>query len=158
MNVVRSARPEDLERVREVHVASISHLAASVYEPHAVEKWLRVLTLDAYRRLLSALFVAEVDGQIVGLGVADTEQGIVSAVYVDPRHTQIGVGSVLLAEAEIRLADAGNTVARLNATLNAIGFYQRRGYSMGGPVTNILPDGTALPAELMTKSLDHISR
>ena len=41
----------------------------------------------------------------------------------------------------------------VSATLNAVGFYSARGYTLAGAAQNVLPQGTTLPYVKMEKTL-----
>jgi len=77
-------------------------------------------------------FGVESDGQrpsnsrsAVRSGDADAE---VQAVYVHPEAAREGVGTALLAGLEGHAREFGADDAALHASLNAVGFYERRGY------------------------------
>jgi GNAT superfamily N-acetyltransferase len=89
----------------------------------------------------------------VGFGVCDTDASLINAVYVAPAMTRHGVGRALVSALEARLADAGATAVRLNATLNAVEFYTSLGYASVGATTNRLPSGIKLPCLAMVKHL-----
>jgi putative acetyltransferase len=48
---------------------------------------------------------------------------------------------------------SGCTELQLNATLNAVPFYERLGYVSSGRSSNRLPSGVELPCVAMSKSL-----
>jgi ribosomal protein S18 acetylase RimI-like enzyme len=72
------------------------------------------------------IFVAEYSPRIVGFGEA--VPGVVIAIYVDPIAVNRGVGSVIMRHA-LEIAQSGQAGrVRLEATLNAVGFYRRFGF------------------------------
>jgi len=98
---------------------------------------------DWYRSLLEVkddkniLLVAVADGRPVGfvnsyyLG----ERGYVEAIAIHPDYRSMGIGSLLLAEAEARLLGRGVEVVKLNVkqgNLKALSFYLRHGYTIDG--------------------------
>ena len=77
--------------------------------------------------------LAEVDGKIVGsvLGGFDGRRGMVYHLAVVPQFRQLGVGSLLMEELEIRLRARGCIRAYLLVTRDnqqAIHFYEQRGW------------------------------
>jgi GNAT superfamily N-acetyltransferase len=71
-------------------------------------------------------FVAEWAGRIVGFSAL--KQQNVRALYVHPDYQNKGIGSMLLDRLEIHAAKKGLHRLKLNASLNAGGFYEGRGY------------------------------
>lgn len=78
--------------------------------------------------------VARLQGKIVGsvMGGYDGHRGAVNYVAVDPAHRRHGIGRLLMAELEKRLAALGcpkiNLFVRTDNALVAV-FYQKLGYS-----------------------------
>jgi GNAT superfamily N-acetyltransferase len=77
-----------------------------------------------------AFLVARRGGHLVGFSAIKAT--MLLALYVDPAHGR-GAGRVLLqaAEAEARAGHVDRL--SLQATLNAVGFHSRQGYSADGP-------------------------
>lgn len=59
---------------------------------------------------------------------AEAAHGEVRAVYVHPDHARRGVGTALLSELERRARKRGFEALVLTASLNAVPFYEHRGY------------------------------
>lgn len=116
----------------------------------------------------AAFVVAEVDGRVAGFGdvtgvdpndydvVAEERAdatGEVRAVYVHPDFARRGVGSALLAELERRARDRGFETLVLTASLNAVPFYERRGYAAVTTVTHEFGGEVPGDAVVMRRSL-----
>ena len=71
--------------------------------------------------------MADDDGVIVGFGVLDQESAVVEAVYVITGAGRRGIGLEVLRKLEDRARALGLTVLRLNASLNAVPFYEKAG-------------------------------
>jgi GNAT superfamily N-acetyltransferase len=69
--------------------------------------------------------VAEYGGRVVGF--SEAVPGEVLAVFVVPECAGRGVGTALLRHA-VTLAGGPESPVRLEATLNAVGFYERLGF------------------------------
>lgn len=169
MATVREARPADVPAIRDVHAASIRGLAASHYDAGQIESWSDLEEADyAIPADGSHVVVAEVaaatpvdvqsgggsKGGVVGFGAVDLESGEVRAVYVHPDHAGEGVGSAILGGLEERADDAGLRELHLTASLNAVPFYERHGWTSTGPTTHELGDGVELEARGMAKRLE----
>jgi len=78
-------------------------------------------------------FVAEVDGEPVGLATYETRGAESELVTLDSMREQIGVGSALVAavaNAAWRQGCRKLSVVTTNDNVRALGFYQRRGFAL----------------------------
>jgi GNAT superfamily N-acetyltransferase len=131
---LRTARPEDASRLHALHSSSVRTLCVEHYPEDVIEGWLLNRSPSGFLEPIArkAIFVAEVQSNIVGFGEA--VPGVVVAVYVDPVMTRQGIGRAIL-ERAIALAchDAGPIV--VESTLNACEFYRRHGFREVGRTT-----------------------
>lgn len=126
---IRSATPQEAQRIHELHLSAVRAQCAQHYSPEIVEGWLENRSAQGYLRGIAsgAIFVAEFESQIVGFG--EGAPGEVVAVFVDPAFLNRGIGSALLQHA-LRLArEQHQGSVRLESTLNAVGFYERFGFT-----------------------------
>lgn len=127
---IRLARPDDLGAIARVHAAAIRGLCRGHYEPREIADWLAP-NPGMFVRLLrqATVFVATCDGDVVGFSAVAIGRREVRAVYVDPCAAGGGLGGRLLGRAE-RIARAlGVRELHLAATLNAVAFYERHGWT-----------------------------
>lgn len=125
---LRRGQPGDAPRLHEIHTSATRTLCAPYYETSVIDGWLQGRGPGIYVPLLErgALFVAESDAGVLGFGEA--APGSVVAVYVDPIATGRGIGTAILAFAiEVARRDHEGPI-RLEATLNACAFYEKRGF------------------------------
>lgn len=136
---LREAAPPDADAVLEVHRAAIEELGPEGYDDEEVAAWAAGRSADDYEFDDPDRYfvVAEVDGEIRGFGIltltarehltvdVDAE---VTGVYVHPDVARRGVGTALLEHLERRARERGATSLGLWASLNAVPFYERRGY------------------------------
>ena len=153
---IRPAVDGDADAVWRVHTASVRRLCAGWYTEHEIAVWTGRLVVDAYRRAMQqhVMVVAEREGVVVGFGELDPARGEIVAVYVRPDATGDGVGSALLAHLERAAQAAGHRRLTLCASLNAEGFYARRGWRAGGRENHRLTLGVAVDCVRMDKVLD----
>ena len=125
--------------MHEVYASSLRSLAPGVYSTQQVEAWVEGSAPESFRMPVDELCVALLETTVVGFSWLCPRSGWLRALYVRPRWFRHGVGSALLArcEAEARARPArGAEPARsrivLLASLNAIGFYARRGFGILG--------------------------
>ena len=128
---IRCARLEDAEAIARVHVASVEAISTSLYTPAEIESWSRPRTIENYEELIRTreFFVAEARNVIVGFGVLNAATFVIEAVYVDPAASGQGIGMELMCKLEARAAVLGIKQLHLNASLNAVPFYRKAGYS-----------------------------
>jgi putative acetyltransferase len=159
MIIVRPARAGDEAGVFQVHVRAIRETASRCYSAEQIAAWSGNLRPDIYTGTIAAgrLFVAEESGQVVGFGDLDVASGEVTAIYVVPEAQGRGVGGALLEEAENRARQAGLREIRLVSSVNAVAFYERRGFVSSGPSLHTLRNGAVLESEKMHKGLGHLS-
>jgi GNAT superfamily N-acetyltransferase len=137
---VREATHEDTESALMVLRRSITELCVADHQndPQTLEHWLANKTPERFERWLSdpdsALLVAELDGQVRGVGkVART--GKLELCYVAPGFQGRAVGYTLLQALEARARAWQLPELRLDSSLAACAFYARSGYEAAGPPT-----------------------
>jgi putative acetyltransferase len=149
---VRRAVPRDAQALDALHKASVRALCARAYSARQIEAWLGGRGPADYCRAMidgETMFVAERNGQIVGF--ASVRADVLRSLYADPVSGR-GAGSVLLRLAEHHVRDEGATVLSLQATLNAVTFYQRHGFLADRKAT-VLRGGLKLAVVDMSKRL-----
>jgi putative acetyltransferase len=149
---VRRAAPKDAQALDALHKASVRALCAGTYSARQIEAWLAGRGPADYCRAMLAgetMLVAERDGQVVGFACVKQERLI--GLYVDPVRGR-GAGPTLLRLAEQHVRDEGSAVLSLQATLNAVAFYQRHGFVAERKAT-VLRGGRELAVVDMSKRL-----
>ncbi|MEO5808099.1 GNAT family N-acetyltransferase [Devosia sp.] len=134
--LVRRALPADIEAMSAVMTASITELCAADHHDDLAEitHWTRNKSPDGVRAMLAnpalSLFVAELDGAVVG--VAGTEGDTVALNYVAPEARFAGVSKALMARLEAELKASGHATGRLFSSATARRFYQGIGWIDAG--------------------------
>ena len=113
-----------------VHTAAVGGICTGLYTPEELHAWAVPRTLESYEELIRIreFFVAEMDDVIVGFGVLNEKSAEVEAIYVSPVAGRRGIGLELLRALEERASSFGLEMLRLNASLNAVQFYEKAGY------------------------------
>jgi GNAT superfamily N-acetyltransferase len=125
---VRPARPGDGQAVFDVTHRSVGGLATQHYSPEQIAGWMGERTAEFYEGLIAngRMVVAVHDQAVVGF--VDADPGEVTRLFILPEAAGAGIGKRLL-DIGIDLARKGHSgPIRLEATLNAEGFYQRHGF------------------------------
>jgi GNAT superfamily N-acetyltransferase len=151
--MIRRAALTDGPRIRTLHRASIVGLCGRAYSGEQIAAWVAALP-SQYEPIIErgVVFVDDDAGVLRGFGICTPEKELVNATYVSPTATGLGIGRLLMTEMETLLRDCGASEFRLNATLNATGFYEVLGYTNRGEGLNQLPTGVELPCVVMVKS------
>ncbi len=130
--VVRPARAADAEAIADITQRSVEGLARGHYSPAQIEGWTRGRDADYYRAAVAAgrMHVAEDAGRLVGF--VDSVPGEVTRLLILPEAAGRGLGRRLMdvGMVEARRGHAGKL--RVEATRNAVPFYERFGFAVTG--------------------------
>jgi putative acetyltransferase len=130
MIIIRRATEEDCPSIARVHTSAVRAIPTGYYAPEEIEAWAIPRKIESYQQFIhSKEFYVATEGEIiVGFGILNRETKEIEAVYASPEAKGKGVGLKLLQKLEEQGRDLGLKALRLNASLNAVGFYQRAGY------------------------------
>lgn len=156
MVLVRAALASDAVGIADAHVQSIRGLCGPSYEASQIDAWVAGKRAEIYLEAIAKypFFVAVWDGGIAGFSQLRPETADVRAIYVRPDCVRQGVGRQLLQAVETVAREHALTRLQVQATLNAVPFYQAQGYALDRFTTFMLKIGTALPCADMHKNLD----
>jgi putative acetyltransferase len=151
-------RAEDARAFLEVHRAAIREIAVADYPADVIEAWAPLVTEDDVGRLLAnrdgeVRLVAEIEGQIVGLGAIVPANCELRACYVAPGAARQGVGTAIVRELERIAREHGLTVLELDSSLTAEPLYRSLGYVSQGRITHRLASGQPMASVKMRKEL-----
>ncbi|MFS0561534.1 GNAT family N-acetyltransferase [Terribacillus sp. 179-K 1B1 HS] len=115
---IREAKRADCGRIGEISTKSWQFAYQNILPPDylaAIRQEERTARFEKVLESGSLMFVAEVDGMLVGFisggrsrgGVHPDHDGEVYAIYIDPDYTNRGIGKLLLQSLENRLAAEG---------------------------------------------------
>lgn len=154
--LIRAAVGSDAEEIAAVHASAIRDVCGQTYEPTQIEAWISGKTHQGYLRAIAErqVFVALRDDRVVGFSELDPKTGGVFAVYVRPDCLRQGVGGALLQALETCAAEYALDRLHLHATLNAIPFYQARGFVLDAMTSFPLGPGASLACASMHKHLN----
>lgn len=147
---IRPATDADRQGIHDAHVASIRGICARTYPADVIDAWAGDRSPATIPLATRRYVVAEDAAGIAGFGAADP--GEVGAIFVHPRRAGRGVGTRILSRLERMLREAGTTEARLASSLNAVGFYERHGWTRGESSTHAR-GGRDIACVRMTKRL-----
>ncbi|HUS09609.1 MAG TPA: GNAT family N-acetyltransferase [Pyrinomonadaceae bacterium] len=127
---IRRARPEDCHSICSVHAAAVRGIRTALYTSEEIEAWAVPRAPASCEESIRSkeFFVAEDGGAVVGFAVLNQDIAEVEAIYVTPEAGRRGIGLGVLRKLEERATALGLKLLRLNASLNAVPFYERAGY------------------------------
>ena len=157
--ILRLATPDDAEGIIRAHGQAIRDKAAKYYSVEEMAAWAREITPEriAWERNDLAkgeaiTYVAEQAGKIIGFATVVPPTNELRAVYVAAEAGR-GIGSQLLAQAEIKAREQGAFFLAADASVNAINFYRRHGYVVGEPSMHTLRNGVTIACYKIRKDL-----
>ena len=152
---IRRARREDCQFIGDVHTAAVGGIRTSLYTPEELRAWAVPRKPESYEELIGTreFFVAEMDDVIVGFGVLNQASAEVEAIYVNPGAGRRGIGLDVLRKLEERARSLKLEILRLNASLNAVQFYEKAGYIAQEPSKYRLLTGIEIACVPMVKLL-----
>jgi GNAT superfamily N-acetyltransferase len=155
MIIIRRAKEDDCLTIARVHASAVRAIPISYYAPEEIEAWAIPHKLESYQQFVHnrEFYVATKDEVIVGFGVLNPETRQIEAVYASPETRGQGVGLKLLQKLEEQGRGLGFEALHLNASLNAVGFYQRAGYLAQEESKYRLASGVEIRCVPMIKAL-----
>ena len=153
---IRRATASDRTQLAAIHVASIRGLAHRHYTQVQIDAWCAGKSPDLYDVDANLILVALKDGEsgdLLGFGELSETYNEVRRLYVLPDIAGQGVGAQLLLALEAAARDRGIVKMRLDASLNAIAFYQKQGYAEMGRGETLSESGVSSSYERMEKQL-----
>ena len=171
---IRSATKEDADFIYSIHTSAIQEICKQCYSDDEIRGWIGRLYPGKYLEFIEDqkqhvpagqhvhFVVAECDGTVIGFGhlgkstdeayQRDREMEI-KALYISPDKAGKGVGSALILHLEGLAKDVGCKKLIVKSSLNAVGFYESRGFSLQQKVCCHQSGLSTLKCRLMAKFL-----
>ncbi len=155
MVLIRAAVEADAAGIADAHIESIRELCSPSYEASQIDAWVTGKRAEIYLQAIAehSFFVAVLDESIVGFSQLNPKTAEVRAIYVRPEVVRQGVGRRLLQAVEASARAHALLRLTVQASINAVPFYQAQGYVLEGFTTFMLKIGTALACASMHKDL-----
>lgn len=143
---MRAARSGDESVHAGIRQRAIVALATDCLGEHDANAWANDVSQDRFTHAVQVhrTWIGSLRGR--SLGWVEVHEHRIMSLYVEPRRARCGIGSTLLAHAEVAIRGAGFTDASLEASRNAGEFYASHGYVRVGPAdsTGALPHAKRL--------------
>ena len=129
---IRPAREDDAEAIVRVTQRSVEGLARDHYTPEQIEGWTRGRGAEYYKPAIAAgrMAVAETNGEVVAF--VDAIPGELTRLFIVPEAAGHGLGRQLMDWGMKRARDGHTGKVKIEATRNAVGFYERFGFKVVG--------------------------
>ena len=130
---IRAGAPEDVEALYDVHKRSVFEQCRDHYDANQLQAIMEKRGREMYLPAISEnqLWLAY-DQQGI-LGFVEAKTGEILKLFIDPTMAGRGVGSALMNLGMALAAEGnGNNPIRVEATLNALAFYERFGFKRIG--------------------------
>ena len=128
---VGEIRTEEIEQAIELIISSVVQLASSHYSKSQIEAWVSqypppevFATWRARRKML----VARKSEKLVGFGQIQFDRKEIVGVHVAPAVARCGIGTMLVDSLENEAVTADLTEIVVQASMNAVDFYEACGY------------------------------
>lgn len=154
MTTLRKYRTRDYADIEELHARAVNKLrGAGWYSARCLNAWSATFRLGELGTS-SWRIVAVAHGRAIGYGELKMGRGVgeIAALYVDPKFQCKGVGKELLQALEQRARRLRLLELRLQASVNAAGFYKQNGYRRVGRDIVTIAD-TRMVVVAMVKTL-----
>lgn len=139
---IRPAKESDAEAMLRITARSVEGLALHHYTAEQIANWISGRTPEYYRAAIAKgrAHVAEADGKVVGF--VDSEPGELTRLFILPEAAGKGLGALLMdvGIAEALKGHAGGPI-RIEATRNAVPFYEKFGFRIVGHGTFTRAEG-----------------
>jgi GNAT superfamily N-acetyltransferase len=136
--------------ILEAQRSAIRQTAASAYSPAIIDEWAPAVIVrervDTFQRWIErgeeVIVVAmKPAGEIIGFGSIVPANSELRAVYVHASYGGQGVGRALLARLEELARDAGVAELRMDASINAVPFYEANGFTSLEHAEHVMSSG-----------------
>lgn len=156
---IRKMHDKEARSFLDVHHSAVRGIAAKDYSQAVVEDWAPLPITE--KRITAFLenpddeirLVAEIDGEIVGVGALVLEKNELRACYVAPKAARKGIGSALVMEIEKIAREHGLTNLQLDSSITAEPLYRAHGYKVIAHGEHELRSGQRMESVKMEKSL-----
>jgi putative acetyltransferase len=157
--LIREMRCEDAQTFLEVQRAAVRGIAAKDYTPDVIDAWAPIPVTEKQIEQVRSnseseyRLIAEIDGQVVGIGSLIAKNNELRACYVVPEASRKGVGSALIHEIERVARERGVAFLELDSSVTAAPFYARHGYEVLEHTEHVLGSGQRMACVKMRKNL-----
>ncbi len=154
--IIREYNNEDAEIFAEIHYDAVHNSAKGFYSQDILDQWSCGATPERVSHIrktahLEIRRMAEIDGEVVGLGVVVPEKHLLGACYVRNAFNNQGIGRAIVRDLEEIAKQYGVKYLEMDASLNAEQFYNAVGYKTIAKGEHIMRSGEVMACVKMKK-------
>jgi putative acetyltransferase len=154
---IRGAGPGDVAAIASIHEAAVRGATVKAhYSDAQIDAWAQPRTVSRLREQIESrrFFVALADKQPIAYAQLDLKAAVLRSIYVLPSFARRGVGRRLVETMLEAARDEGLSRLELDASLNAVAFYETLGFRRLEDVDHELRSGVALRCVHMARAVD----
>lgn len=153
---IRAAALKDVDQIYSLIYESVSELCKLHYTREKIDSFINNLPSKVlyYKWLTDKIMIVCCDMEtILSFAQYDPTDSFIDAIYVDPQHIGKGIGTNMLNYLEDVARQLNKTYIEINASINAINFYEKCGYEQQGTFFLDCRDGSKFETIKFTKQL-----
>jgi len=153
---VRPASVEDVDNIYSLIYASVCELCKAHYTQEKINSFINNLPskLLYYKWLSDRILIVCCEGKtIVGFGQFDPAESFIDAIFVDPQYIGKGIGTKIMTYLDDVARSLRKSEIKINASINAISFYEKCGFVQQGTFFLTCKDGTHFETVKFSKLL-----
>ena len=129
------------------------------YSPEQITVWTEGSASEKFEDMVeNHFYLAIIDDTTVATGMVNTENGMIDAIFVEPKYMGLGVAKTIITHLEKLAKESGVAELKLDSTLNAASFYRACGFRGDKISTYVSPKGISLDCIPMTKGIASLYR
>jgi len=154
---IRPYRDDDARAFAEIHYDAVHTLGREHYSQETLDAWSTPINETRLQHIKDTAnqeirIIAEIDGKAIGLGCVVPEKSELRACYVASNFAGKGVGGEIMNALETIAVNGGAKILSLDSSLNAVHFYEKRGYRLIEKATHELRVGVLIDCYKMKKT------
>ena len=156
MYTIRPASVKDVDNIYSLIYSSVCELCKTHYTQEKLNSFIDNLPskLLYYKWLTDRILIVCCEGKnIVGFGQFDPAESFIDAIFVHPEHTGKGIGTKIINYLDDVAQSLKKSEVKINASINAISFYEKCGFEQQGTFFIICKDGTRFETVKFTKQI-----
>jgi N-acetylglutamate synthase-like GNAT family acetyltransferase len=134
--LIKKFKIEDIEELIKLSIESVEYCCINDYNSKAIQYWKTILIPNIFQKIEKTPndflgLVASIKSEIVGCCFLDLTNQNIKGLYIKPKFLRQQIGKKLMLKIEEEAKNKGITQIFLDASINAIKFYESIGYLKG---------------------------
>jgi putative acetyltransferase len=127
---IRKSHPADQQQIADFIRETIRTINLADYSEDHVLIWSNAISPDMLQARLESViqYVADVDGEVVGVGDIRVDTKEVDFLYIHKNYIDKGIGTSLVERLEEAARESGLTALSVTSSITAKPFFERKGF------------------------------